>query len=706
MMLQEAINLQHKAVSLLLKQVELGGKQITFKAPTGAGKTYIIAKFMDEFLAKQSDAIFIVSSLSKAKLAEQNHNKFNDFVKRGFVKNLLPYLINSETSGENALYIPVSSNVYSLPRDLYKDKSKLKNQRALEKFLLELAPYRKIYLIKDECHIATSNLDELVNKNYFEMVINISATPKEKPDVEICEAEAVNTKLIKSVQYMDKVDSNYYAFEIGDLQYDQLAEALQKFIKLKVQYQQLNINPCFIIQISNKDLGEQQFNVIKHLLNSQTFKDLQWMSIAQKENLCDTNNMLIKANRNKWEKYVVHNESLIDVLIFKMMITEGWDIPRACMLFQIRDSKSKQLDEQVLGRIRRNPRLLDFDKLSDIDQKRITTAYVWGMKPKSVAEQNIEVKLKDCGCNSDDDSFTLIQNQQLRDEFKIKISKLKNLQVIDRNFNVKDFLSQQEQPLANKSIFALYDDLRHANTKVQNTCWEFVENTSVSLSNKYADWFSFVNNLSPIQNKIKTILQSYSSSIECVKDKNGDVKEVSFPLQSVYIKNNNYQLTIGEWIWKIDNDLQNFTFDSEAERKWINWLLTRCKKNIKRVNDILLIGKNYLPNSEIRYQYYDNGLHDSYPDFIMKTVKDEYFIFEVKSANISNKIVGLDSNAYTEKVNALKIFYCELSAVISDYYFCIPIQQGADWNINYYKNGQAELLTLEDFKNRLDQLCK
>ena len=36
-----------------------------------------------------------------------------------------------------------------------------------------------------------------------------------------------------------------------------------------------------------------------------------------------------------------------------MVITEG-DIPRACMLYQVRDSKSKQMDEQVVGRVRRN----------------------------------------------------------------------------------------------------------------------------------------------------------------------------------------------------------------------------------------------------------------------------------------------------------------------------------------------------------------
>lgn len=65
-----------------------------------------------------------------------------------------------------------------------------------------------------------------------------------------------------------------------------------------------------------------------------------------------------------------------------MVISEGWDIPRACMLFQIRDSKSKQLDEQVIGRVRRNPRLLDFENLSDEAQKLAMTSWVWGIIPE------------------------------------------------------------------------------------------------------------------------------------------------------------------------------------------------------------------------------------------------------------------------------------------------------------------------------------
>lgn len=52
------------------------------------------------------------------------------------------------------------------------------------------------------------------------------------------------------------------------------------------------------------------------------------------------------------------------------------------MLYQIRDSKSKQLDEQVMGRVRRNPRLLDFETLSTKAQELASTAWIWGIIPK------------------------------------------------------------------------------------------------------------------------------------------------------------------------------------------------------------------------------------------------------------------------------------------------------------------------------------
>ena len=60
-MLQEVIDLQNNSVVNLLYHA--GKKdEVTFKAPTGSGKTHMMADFMDRTIADDEDVIFIVSS--------------------------------------------------------------------------------------------------------------------------------------------------------------------------------------------------------------------------------------------------------------------------------------------------------------------------------------------------------------------------------------------------------------------------------------------------------------------------------------------------------------------------------------------------------------------------------------------------------------------------------------------------------------------
>ena len=172
-------------------------------------------------------------------------------------------------------------------------------------------------LIKDESHIATKNLDEL--NDYFYKVINVSATPKTKPDVLITEFEAIEANLIKNIVFKDG-DKTYDSFDNESLQFSELRGALTEFIKVKEKYHKFNINPCFIIQISNTELGQKQFDSIMSIFKENDFKDLKYVSMAQDPKLCTTNDQLIKAAPTKWEKYVVRNDSLIDVIIFKMVI--------------------------------------------------------------------------------------------------------------------------------------------------------------------------------------------------------------------------------------------------------------------------------------------------------------------------------------------------------------------------------------------------
>ena len=181
-MLQEAKDLQNSAVTKLVNILTNGKKEYTFKAPTGSGKTYMMADFMNRIIAANEDIVFIVSTLSKSNLAEQNYKSFKDLSENGIFPNLNPYLINSDSSGEASIFIPDDYNVYVLPRDLYKDTAKLKKEGTFLNFLqtmtstlFETSKGKTIYLIKDECHIATNNLDEL--QAFFSKMINFSATP-------------------------------------------------------------------------------------------------------------------------------------------------------------------------------------------------------------------------------------------------------------------------------------------------------------------------------------------------------------------------------------------------------------------------------------------------------------------------------------------------------------------------------------------------
>lgn len=690
-MLDDVKILQERAVSELVKSIS-EKDDIVFKAPTGAGKTFIMAKVMDGILSKDDNVVFIVSSLSKANLAQQNYDKFNEYLELGLVQHLNPYLISSESSGENALYISSFDNVYVLPRDLYKAKSKLKAQQAFLKFLLEIKNQgRELYLIKDECHVATNNLDEL--KSFFTKIINISATPRKKPDVEISEQDAVNACLIKRVQYCSSADYGDDDFSVDSLQYKELLKALDYLKECKKDYlEKSNINPCLIIQISNKDLGEKQFNVIERALGLSEYKDLKWVGYAKDPKVCQTNDQMIKTSPQKWEKYCKPNDSTIDVIIFKMAITEGWDIPRANMLFQIRDSKSKQLDVQVLGRVRRNPRIMDFEKITDEKERRLfTTAYVWGIKDNSSEQKSVDVTLK--GSVPDGNRI----KNEIQEEIKVKITKLADLNDTQSNFDIDTFLKEKQAPESCKSIFELYNELTKSSNRIQVECKRYMFS---SYDDEYSKYFGFVNNLSEIKSKVKTILSSDSSSIEVVKNSLGKDLEVSLPYNSLYFQNKKYSLQDVKGVWNNGSDMREFTFDSDSEKKWLYKMLQDFsikKISLDEEKDILLVGKNYLQNSEIKYEYYADGSHFSYPDFVLKDKYDRIFLFEVKSMNISSSL-QIDTKVYQEKVEILKDLYSKVSSKV-EHYFCLPILNGKSWTVHCYYKGVHYELKEDQFKN-------
>lgn len=674
-MLAEVKELQNNAVSQLTQKVLNGKeKEITFKAPTGSGKTYMMADFMNRILSLQNDIVFLVSSLSKGDLAQQNYTKFCEYNQKKFFANINPYLINSQIAGEERLFIPPSYNVYLLPRDLYKKGGRLM-QGAMEAFLQNLTHTilggqgKKVILIKDECHIATKNLDNL-NDVYFTKVINFSATPKlsrgQMPDVQIDETSAVNAKLIKTVEW--------------GLDTDTVEDAINKFENIKKDYRnKLGVNPCLIIQISNKDKADEELNnTIMPALNKPEHTDLKWMLIVDKDKDCATNDVF-KAKKlpvDRWKSYAKEPLASIDIIIFKMVITEGWDIPRACMLYQVRDTKSKQLDEQVMGRVRRNPRLLDFEVLSEDARQLAMTAWVWGITPKDQSKF-YSVKLKD--------------GYDITDNIKVKTTKLKLL-TQKTGFNVQNFLDTKERILHNKSIFELGRKLKQASNEVRDIVYGY--------AGDYQKWRLAAEFVDDIAKENEQFVCDYQNSM-----KSGDT--VSFAMTSHYADNGNY-VNISDCVWKRRDGADKFAFDSDAERGWASILKDLSSSAVASVGpkqkdlfesskEVRLWGKNYVPNSSIKFEYYMGALHSSYPDFVMKDQKGRIHIFEVKSVNEGARI-GFDNNIYKAKITELKKAYKQASK-ITEQIFYLPLIKEDIWQITQFLNGEENTLSKEQFES-------
>ena len=116
-MLEEIIKIQEKAVRNLLIAIH-SKEEITFKAPTGSGKTIMMAEFMNKVIEGDNSVCFIVSSLSKGELAKQNYESFKE---RSLVENRLlnPYLISSQVTEEAGINLDPSYNVNEYLRFIY-----------------------------------------------------------------------------------------------------------------------------------------------------------------------------------------------------------------------------------------------------------------------------------------------------------------------------------------------------------------------------------------------------------------------------------------------------------------------------------------------------------------------------------------------------------------------------------------------------------
>ncbi len=352
---------QYRAVQDLFKGFYSSEKEIILKSCTGSGKTIMLSTFIDEFLKRESNYVFIWLTPGKGDLEEQSKSKMDKY----YPNNKTFYLNHVLLSGfhENDIcYINWELVVKKGNKSLKDgDKSDL-----IDRIKVAKEQGLKFIIIIDESHSNDTVKSEIL-LNYFEAekIIKASATPKEYyhpyiidvPENVVIEEGLIKKRiLINEDIYNESIVNNQTRFLI-DLAIKKRNKIKEEFVNID-----LNINPLVLIQIPNNQefmLIEVEDYLLENEITYGNGKLAVWLS-----------------NKKINIENVVENDDIVDYLIIKQAITTGWDCPRAHVLVKLRANSSETFDIQTIGRIRRMPEanhynvdILDSAYLYTVDMK-------------------------------------------------------------------------------------------------------------------------------------------------------------------------------------------------------------------------------------------------------------------------------------------------------------------------------------------------
>lgn len=327
---------------LIEKTVEMTSKQvITVKAPTGAGKTIILIKYVDEFLKNTAgNTAFVWLCPGKGNLEEQSKARMEEVTPHIDTRNLMYSMmagfepssvtfINWELvtkRGNTALKDSERSNLFEKIAEAHKDGT-------------------EFVVIIDEEHLNnTKKADDVINAFAAKNIIRVSATANKVPHqeyYEISEEDVIDAGLITKAIYVNEgVDDSKEIQDDYEYLLD-LADEKRKAIAKAYEKEDVNVRPLVLIQFP---MGQPE--TIKAVE-----KKLAGMGYTY------DNGMV-----NIWmsdEKIVSDDLTDLDgspsFLLMKQAISTGWDCPRAKILVKLREGGSEDFQIQTIGRIRRMP---------------------------------------------------------------------------------------------------------------------------------------------------------------------------------------------------------------------------------------------------------------------------------------------------------------------------------------------------------------
>lgn len=643
---------------------ERDGALITFQAPTGSGKTIMLAESLSQIakaMKGKEELTFVWISVNY--LHEQSKEKLENYFQNERLLECISIneIQNNEIEENQILFVNWESlnkagNVFMLDNERDWNLNKVIDNTKEED--------RKIILIIDESHrnAKTSKSKEIVDIISPNLTIEVSATPKDVANdykVQVNRQAVIKEEMIK-----EEIQINP-GLKKAETNKDVVEAALRKRKQLKKQYEEIgsNINPLLLIQIPRKSTGDvrEPEDRILDILSKQGMtiksgKVAVWLSGKDKKENLD---------------YLENNDSDVDVLVFKEAIALGWDCPRASILLLQREWNIDNyvFNVQTLGRIMRMPEQKHYENNPDLNIGYVYTASDNFSVVEDLAKDYVskEVMLRDDTIYKNiylpsDHIRRKRENTRLQKQFKECLFEIaKDLEISDKNINL--ILADRKKEIGADGKISEIDKKQEVDfqSKVEikkdreEICAEYTRFLSEQTA-PYAKHDSTNTLKSHLRSLFKKLFQiDNEDDIANIVLKNNNKSEIIDLIQRAKEKyelipekndekNTNEKWQIPETISVFDN----YETKSEIKKSILKPYSIKKNKNEKLLwskpeetfiselektdNDVLWWFKNGERESKyfgIAYQKEDNHLYGFYPDFIIKTKKDT-LIVEIK----------------------------------------------------------------------------
>ncbi len=387
----ELKNYQKKAVDNLLVQTKQllakdASRICVFKAPTGSGKTIMVADFLDQLIQEPLGVNYSFLWISGNNLHEQSRAKLESYLKDSRYKlSYLEDVEDNEISTNEIVFV----NWHSLTKRDRKTgdyiNTYMRDQedgRTLQNFVKSAKEHgNEIILIVDESHYhywSNETQDFVQTIITPKLTLEVSATPKilptpdevvnlEKGYVVVNFEDVVAEGMIKSsVVINESLDKQAKLFGAKDELIVDAALVKQNELLKEYEANKTNVRPLILIQLPSEQSSMSALD--------ETKKEFLTNYLRKQYDITIENGRLAiwLTNQKENTENLSKNDNQVDVLIFKQAIALGWDCPRAQILVMFRDIKSVTFEVQTVGRILRMPEAMHYGS-EELDRAYVYT---------------------------------------------------------------------------------------------------------------------------------------------------------------------------------------------------------------------------------------------------------------------------------------------------------------------------------------------